>query len=283
MKSILNVVLLALSISLFCTTSLLANQSEQYSLEKITKEQQKAGKVYLPSPDPLLDIEQTLVQAKANGKLAIIALGANWCHDSQSFAKKMFKPKFKALREKHYQLLFVDVGYLTKIKPAITKLGHPVIYATPTVLVIDPSNNVQLNQHNMFVWRDAAKLSTRETIDYFTQFVNKQPISKHENRDSQNAQTQRLAKLNQQIDDFQQRQAERLYRAFDIIGPMLEREENGESVDEFNAYWRKVAKYRYQLMDDLEKLNAKALELSESQDSNLSLDFPEYPLFEWEK
>ncbi|MGV6820122.1 MAG: thioredoxin family protein, partial [Parvularcula sp.] len=33
--------------------------------------------------------EMTIAQARAEGKLALIVLGGNWCHDSKSLAKRL--------------------------------------------------------------------------------------------------------------------------------------------------------------------------------------------------
>ncbi len=280
--------LTAIFTSLVSLAILLASdfvKANNVSNEDYSQAQIKAGKLYKASEEQMQDIDQLLATAKANGKLAIVAMGANWCHDSQSFATKMHHPKVKPLIEEHFELLFVDVGYLTNIKQVITRFAQPVIYATPTILVIDPSSNVQVNKNNMHLWRDSAKLSIEETVEYFSNIAkNKQTMLEgiaQEAAENKNSQT--LAALNQQIDQFQQQQAERLYKAFDVIGPMLEKDERGESVKNFRKYWKKVAKYRYRFTEDLKKLREKAKAIAQSKNQQAMLEFPEYPAFEWEK
>lgn len=258
-------------------------KANEDSKAEFTEEQIKSGKLYLESENQMKEIDQLLEMAKTNGKLAIIAMGANWCHDSQSFATKMHHPEVKPLIEKNFELLFVDVGYLTNIKAVITRFEQPVIYATPTILVIDPATNIQVNKNNMHLWRDTAKLSIAETIEYFSNIAsNKQSmldtIARQEAENRGN-----LAVLNQQIDQFQQQQADRLYKAFTVIGPMLEKQEQGESVKNFRKYWKKVAKYRYKFTEDLKVLREKAITIVNSDSKHISIEFPEYPAFEWEK
>ena len=128
----------------------------------------QSGELYLASEQQMLDIDQTIARAKESNKLALIIMGANWCHDSRALASRLFLPDVKPIIDDDYELLFVDVGYLTHIKEPITRFGMPVIYATPTVLVVDPVTETRINGHNMHLWRDADKISVKETINYFS-------------------------------------------------------------------------------------------------------------------
>jgi len=160
------------------------NPSEAVASEHQTKEEievkvepgkektDRSGELYLPSAQPMEDIDKTLANAKANNKLALIVMGANWCHDSRSLATKLYLPEVKETIESNYELMFVDVGYLTKIKEVITRFGMPVIYATPTVLIIEPNTEALINGHNMHIWRDADKVSVSDTHQYFTDIAN---------------------------------------------------------------------------------------------------------------
>lgn len=278
LSAILPILTLLLSASLFNTVNASSDPESRF-----TEEQIRSGKLYMKSENQMQDVDHLLVNAKQQGKLAIIAMGANWCHDSQSFATKIHHPEVKAVIEENFELLFVDVGYLTNIKQVITRFGQPVIYATPTILVIDPTTNVQVNKNNMHLWRDSAKVSVDEMTEYFSNIVaNKQTLLETIAR-QQAENVGSLAKLNQQIDLFQQQQADRLYKAFTVLGPMLEKDEQGKSVKNFRKYWKKVAKYRYKFTEDLKKLREEAVTIAQSDNSQVSMEFPEYPTFEWEK
>lgn len=257
--------------------------SNAYDSKKDNSEPTKSGKVYIMSDDQMADVDSVLLSAKKSGKLALIAMGANWCHDSRSLAKKLHLPEVSEGLNNNYEVLFVDVGYLSHVKDVITRFGQPVIYATPTVLVIEPETGKQLNGHNMHQWRDAANLSVEDTIKYFADIANgkTQLLADLSEKNTQNS--GRLKQLNSQIDDFQNFQAERLYKAFSVIGPLLEKEKNDEDAPNLDSYWRTVAKYRYKITVDLAELREQANELAHSEELDGKLDFPDYEAFEWEK
>ncbi len=251
---------------------------------KTENEHQKdhqAGELYLPVKDQMLVIDETLAKARANNKLALIVMGANWCHDSRGMASKLSLPEIKESIDKHYEVLFVDVGYYTKIKAVINRFGMPVIYSTPTVLVIDPESEKVINQHNMLLMRDAASVSEIEVQEYFENIANAQEELKRTARRKND--NPRLANLNQSIDDFERMQAERIYRAFGVIGPLIKEKKEGADPKDFGKIWKVISKLRYTITDDLEKLRRRAKEISKTDSSKEKLIFPKYPPFEWEK
>ena len=85
------------------------------------------------------------------------------------------------------------------------------------------------------------------------------------------------------IDHYELAQSERLYEAFAVLGPILQLQENGNAPDEFDDYWRSVAKMRAKITDDLAELRAEALRRSESDETNIVLAYPDYPAFAWEQ
>jgi hypothetical protein len=246
------------------------------------KEPHQTGERYLPSDQQMLDIDNTLSKAKEANKLALIVMGANWCHDSRALATKLFLPEVKDTIESNYELLFVDVGYLTKVKKVITRFGMPVIYATPTVLIIEPNSEQQINGHNMHLWRDADKVSVSDTIEYFSDIAN----NRHDLLVSlTKVKTENLAlldALNQSINQFEQHQAQRIYKAFTIIGPLLKEKKEGGQAKNFAKHWKAVAALRYKITDDLAILRQQAIEIASVTNSEKKLSFPEYPAFVWE-
>jgi len=233
------------------------------------------------------DIDKTLQQAKQQGKLALIVMGANWCHDSRSLAKKLFLPKIKSVIDSNYELLFVDVGYLSKIREVITRFDQPVIYATPTVLIIDPKSERQLNAHNMHQWRDADKISPANTFQYFADIAESKNQLLADLETVDNSPTPQLLRMNQSIAEFEKRHAERIYKAFTVIGPLLKEKKEGGKAEKFLQYWKAVASLRYKITDDLTALRKQAIEIADASRAGVSrsevaLTFPNYPAFEWE-
>jgi thiol-disulfide isomerase/thioredoxin len=246
----------------------------------------ETGHLYISVDNQMAEIDKTLAAAKQSGKLALIIMGANWCHDSRSMASNLHKPDIKESVEKNYELLFIDVGYYTRIKKVINRFGLPVIYSTPTILIVDPVSEQLINKHNMLLMRDAASVSELETQEYFEDIAaNRQQLTLNAITKSESP---RLTQLNQTIDDFEKFHADRIYRAFSVIGPLIEEKKGGGAAKEFDTIWKAISKLRYTITDDLARLRKQAKQMdaasdSQAQDIAKELDFPEYPAFEWEK
>lgn len=239
------------------------------------------GELYIAVQDQMSVIDEFLAKAKKSEKLGLIVMGANWCHDSRGMASKLNLPEIKESVDKSYEVLFVDVGYYTKIKAVINRFGMPIIYSTPTILIVDPDSEKVINQHNMLLMRDAASVSEADTKKYFENIAN----SREELTLTANAKitNPKLVKLNQLINDFEEHQSKRIYRAFSVIGPMVKEKKGGGDPKGFAKTWEAISKLRYTITDDLEKLRNQAKEISKNSDSKENLAFPEYPKFEWEE
>jgi hypothetical protein len=243
-----------------------------------------SGRVYLPVQDQILQVDKLLEKAVGSKKLALIVMGANWCHDSRSLAKKLFDVQLQSKIEKNYEVSFVDVGFLENIKPVITRFGIPIIYATPTVLVVDPESGQVINRDNMHIWRSAAKINHQETLEYFEEIATNRYQKVKQLKAVDAGENPRLLALNESINEFEQTQAIRLYQAFEIVGPLLKADIAGEATAESELYWKALSKYRRKLTNDLVALRVKAKELSRSDESSTkTLDFPTYSKLAWEE
>ncbi len=266
------------AISLFLIlsfTSLTAVASETASDNK-AKMPSFSGEVFFPVADVKQAINGTLTKAANKNQLALIILGANWCHDSRGLAINLASPEIKALIEEKYQLLYVDVGFLDQIKPAITHLSVPVIYATPTLLIVEPSSLEIINRDNMSLWRDAAKVPKKQVFEYLADYADGQP----NNRLS--VDLQKLSSLNKKIQKFERHLAARLYRGFAMISPLLADRVAGKEVKDFMENWKLFSAFRYQVSSDIERLRKQAIAIAASQSQSESLVFPSYEKQSWE-
>jgi hypothetical protein len=271
-KSLLLIISFLFSVIVHLTTFVQASELDEDSAR------------YLSSNQQMMDVERLLETAKSNNKLALIVMGANWCHDSRSLASKLYLPEMKNVIDNHYELLFVDVGYFTNIKKVITRFNMPVIYATPTVLIIDPVTGERINGHNMHIWRNADSVSVEDTFQYFSDIANQSRVSTLAIGSVEAVglkQQEQLLHLNQLINDFEKIQSKRLYKAFAIIGPLLKEKNEGGKAKNFGKYWKAVSAFRYKITDDLALLREKAIRLTR-ENSKEKLLFPQYPAFEWE-
>lgn len=241
-----------------------------------TSEEAAEPSPFQPSETVMTDITAMLARAKTSGKLGMVVMGANWCHDSQAFVKRLNSAEMKPVLDKSYEYILVDVGALEKGREVINRFGMPVIYGTPTVLVIDPATSNQLNRDSMHQWRNAYSINTVETAKHFEELAAKPLVSL--------SSTGRLHKDVQKaldaIDAFEREQAERIYAGFDIIGPMIVMDRD-KRPGEFADLWNELRDFRYQITEDLKALRDVAN--GAGTDPDFQLTFPSYEPFSWEQ
>lgn len=125
---------------------------------------------YDASSDARADVNAALVASKADGKMTIVAMGANWCHDSRGFSAQWDKARFKSLLDDHYRLLYVDVGKKDRNIDIAQDFGVDNIVGTPTVFIVSASGEV-LNLDTAPTWRNADSRSEDEIYDYFNAYT----------------------------------------------------------------------------------------------------------------
>jgi hypothetical protein len=261
------------------TSGLLLNVAVQASEDGSADHQPmaaaQAGELYLPSADPLADLQQTLDSARESGKLALVILGGNWCHDSRALAARLFEEPLRTTIDAHYQVLFVDVGYLDQGNEVINRLGVPIYYATPTVLIVDPVSGHLVNKQNRHQWANAANIGMQESVDYFGQYAGTDPgaLLRDTSSDDQ------LQKLLAEIELFEQVQADRLYRAYAVLGPMLKAYKEGDKEAFSDVLWNEVRDFRYQVPADVEALRNQARQRVAAGETGIRLAYPIYPAF----
>ena len=238
----------------------------------------KPGELYLPSENAMADVSKAIETAQENSKLVLVVMGANWCHDSRAMASRLYEAPLDTLITEHYETVFVDVGYLEKGKDVITSLGSPVYYATPTVLIVDPASGEVINARNRHQWADAASISMQVSIDYFQQMAN---TDLRAPQDSKNA-SARLQQLLLEIDAFEQLQADHLYAAYAVLGPMLRAYKDGDKEAFSESHWNEVRDFRYQVPKDIDSLRSEANKRVLAGETDIELEYPVYPAFSWE-
>ena len=143
-----------------------AEQKEAASPDSPAAEHPEA-RLYDASIDARQALEAALVRGRINNTLVLVALGANWCHDSRAFAGWMETDRFKALVAEKYELIYVNVGMPQ------SQDGHNLdiaarfgvkVEGTPTLLLLTPDGEI-LNHDTATSWRNAASRSEDEIYD----------------------------------------------------------------------------------------------------------------------
>jgi hypothetical protein len=225
------------------------------------------------SEQALTEMQLTRDRAAQNEKLAMFVLGANWCHDSTDFARLLKDPRVASDIDQHYEVQFINVGYLDHIREYVSPYGVPVIYGTPTVMVVEPHTNTLLNRDLLPYWRNASNLGTSDVRHYFDRYSPTTPIP------SDPVESPALQTALASIDQFEQDQAQRIYTAYAALGPLLTSLETGQPASSFQAKWGNLAKMRGAITGDLAALREAAMKQDAAGVTDIKLDFPSYALF----
>ena len=234
------------------------------------------GRLYQPSEDPLADVQQALGRADDGDRLALVVLGANWCHDSRALASRLHTPPLAELIQQHYELVFVDVGFLDKGRAVTRQFGVAHFYATPTVFIIDPSNGQLVNGEDRHIWGNAFNIDMSTSVRYFEKWAMKDSVADFVVDSIQ------LRQLYAEIDQFEQQLAERVAAGYAVVGPMLEAHEAGNAPEELDASWDELRDFRVAIPKDIRELRDEAQRRVSEGDRDIQLLFPEYPLLSWE-
>ena len=218
----------------------------------------------------MIAVSKTLEQAKQNNKLALVVLGAQWCHDSRGLASNFSKPSLHTVISERFETIFVDVGNYEDRRNITQRFGYPIYFATPTVLVVDPVTELLLNEDSLSIWQSAYSVDFEKYLSYFGN-VGKERIS-----------SSAIARINdnQGLKTFTEQQTARLLIAYAKLAPLMALEDAGELKDKstFYALWGEVRDFRSQLQKDLHQMRSAVV-----KDPNVSLDFPDYSPFSWEE
>ena len=131
MKKIMTIVVLA--VALF---ALAANAQEQTALKKVYNEQ----------IDPLEQIDQAIVQAKAEGKFVICQVGGNWCPWCLRFADFITNDStINSVIEQNF--VFIHVNYHPRKagevgKALMKRLNNAGRFGFPVLVVLDEEGNI---------------------------------------------------------------------------------------------------------------------------------------------
>ena len=234
------------------------------------------GRLFQPSVEPLADVQQALSRAEKSDRLLLVVLGANWCHDSRALASRLHSPPLAELIQQHYELVFVDVGFYDKGRAVTQQFGVAHFYATPTVLIIDPSNRALVNDEDRHIWSNAYNVDMPSSVQYFEKWA-----MNDSGADPVPDSTQ-LRQLYAEVDQFEQQLAERVAAGYAVVGPMLEAYEAGNAPEEFDESWDELRDFRMAIPDATRELRDEAQRRVSEGEEDIQLLFPEYPLLSWE-
>jgi hypothetical protein len=156
------------------------------------------------------------------------------------------------------------------------RFGVAHYYATPTVLIIDPSSGQLINDEDRHQWVNAYKIDMSTSVQYFEKWLEDDSVA------DPVVDSEELKRLYAEIDEFEQQSANRVAIGYAVVGPMLEATVAGNEPEEFDARWNELRDFRVAIPDDMLELRDEARRRVSAGDQDIQLVFPEYPLLSWE-
>jgi hypothetical protein len=162
----------------------------------------------------------------------------------------------------------------------LQQFGVAHFYATPTVLIIDPSNRASVNDEDRHMWGNAYNIDMASSVQYFEKWAMSDLSA--ESVANPVADSTQLTHLYAEIDQFEQQLAERVAAGYAVVGPMLAAYEAGNAPEEFDASWDELRGFRMAIPDGIRELRDEAQRRVFEGEEDIQLVFPEYPLLSWE-
>lgn len=141
----------------------------------IERQGNPAGLAYFADRNAQVDVERALADARTSGKMVLVIMGANWCHDSIGLAGWLDTPRFMEMTRDRYAIVYVDVG-----KPQIGKgrnldiakrFGIGKVKTTPLVMLVSADGRLLNSKKDAASWRNAASRSEDQIYRYFATFT----------------------------------------------------------------------------------------------------------------
>lgn len=174
---------------------------------------------FRPSETLMADHAAALLEARQSGKRLMIIIGANWCHDTEAFLKKLDDKTVAPLVEANLHTLLVDVGYFdSSWQEILEHYDLPVIYGTPTPIIVDPERDEILNPLSMHDWR-SADTEPVEDLREWVQTVTTPGFQESPSWLGEVKPWQQEAL--DRIDGFERSEAKRILAAFGSMGAVL--------------------------------------------------------------
>ncbi|MBL0924453.1 MAG: thioredoxin family protein [Sphingomonadaceae bacterium] len=133
------------------------------------------GLAYFADRDAQADVDRALADAKLTGRIVVVIMGANWCHDSVGLAGWLDTPRFMDMMQDRYRLVYVDVGTPQTGKgrnlDIAKRFGIGKVRNTPLVMLLSADGKLLNSRKDAIGWRNAASRSEDDIYRYFATFT----------------------------------------------------------------------------------------------------------------
>lgn len=131
----------------------------------------EATRFYPADADGASVLDAALAAAAAQGRVAVIVFGADWCHDSSALARTLTSDAFRAEFGSRYSVTFIDVG-----KPQtgngrnldlVARFGVRKLKSTPALFLISPQGKRINSRKDAIAWRNADSRGEAAILNWF--------------------------------------------------------------------------------------------------------------------
>jgi len=122
------------------------------------------ARLFDETADAKADVDAALAKGAAEDKVTLVAMGANWCHDSRALAGWFTKDDdFISFLEDTFVVTYIDVGQKNRNIDIAQRFGYDEIVGTPTLFMVAPDGTV-LNAETAGSWRNSASRTKSEIL-----------------------------------------------------------------------------------------------------------------------
>jgi thiol:disulfide interchange protein len=98
--------------------------------------------LYDPNADARADIAAAIAAAKADGRHVLLDFGADWCPDCHVLAAYLESTEGRALVERAFHVVSIDVGYWDHNLDVAKDHGDAIWNGIPAVVVLKPDGSI---------------------------------------------------------------------------------------------------------------------------------------------
>lgn len=141
---------------------------------KQTTTQNPEATAFFAERDANADVDLALAEAKVSGKMVVVIMGANWCHDSVGLAGWLDTPRFLKMIKDRYEVVYVDVGTPQtgngRNLDIARRFGIKKVKGTPLVMLMSADGALLNSRKDAASWRNAANRDEDAIFAYFADF-----------------------------------------------------------------------------------------------------------------
>ncbi|MBA4161980.1 MAG: hypothetical protein C0515_07875 [Novosphingobium sp.] len=118
-------------------------------------------------------LQAALADAKAQGKLAVVVFGGDWCHDSRALAQVLTSQAFKDRFGARFTVTLIDVGVPMRGEgrnlDLVKRYGVKNLNSAPAMFVISPGGKRINSKKDAVNWRNADSRGDAAILGWFAE------------------------------------------------------------------------------------------------------------------